>query len=142
MTRLEVQAEARKWLRTPYKQRGRGPDGVDCIGFLVMVGRAFNVPHEDMLDYSNWPSQDHLILRVFGKYLTHHPMTTPLPGLIGAFAEARLPCHVGIFSELYGRPHLIHARIVPHFVTEESWEQMPRRQLRLIGLFGFPGLEL
>jgi hypothetical protein len=142
MTRLEVQAEARKWLRTPYKQRGRGTDGVDCIGFLVMVGRAFGVPHQDTLDYSCWPSQNHLILRILAQYLIRMPAKSSLPGLVGAFAEARLPCHVGIFSEKHGVPHLIHARIVPHYVIEEPWQHMPRSELRLIGLLGFPGLEL
>jgi hypothetical protein len=144
MTRAEVQAEARKWLHTPYRQRGRTADGLDCIGFLVVVGRAFGVPHEDSLNYSDWPSQDHEILKVFSKWLVRLPIatTTELQGTIGAFAERRLPCHCGIFTEKHNVPHLIHARVWGHEVMEESWHQIPRDQLRLIGLFAFPGLEL
>jgi cell wall-associated NlpC family hydrolase len=141
MTRDEVQAEARKWLRTPYRKRGRSHDGVDCIGFLVMVGRAFEVPHQDELDYSTWPAQDLLILKKLDQYLDRLPPSTDLPGTIGVFAEARLPGHVGIFSLKERVVHLIHARIHPGRVIEEPWGQVPRRELRLIALFGFPGLE-
>jgi hypothetical protein len=142
MTRAEVQVEARKWLQVSYCKRGRSSDGVDCVGFLVMVGRAFEVPHQDELDYSEWPQQDLLILKKLGQFLDHLPPSTPLPGTIGVFAERRLPGHVGIFSEKHRAVHLIHARINPGCVLEEPWQQIPRGQLRLIGLFGFPGLEL
>lgn len=140
MTREEVQTEARKWLRVPYAKKGRSAAGVDCIGFLVMVGRAFNVPHQDELDYSEWPQQDHLILRKLAQFLDRLPPSMTLPGTIGAFAEKRLPGHVGIFSEKHGQVHVIHARIHPAKVIEQPW--MPRSEMRLIGVFGFPGLEL
>lgn len=142
MTREEVQAEARKWVRTPYRQQGRSARGLDCIGFLVVVGRAFNVPHQDECEYSNWPQQDHVILRKLALYLDRLPPSTDLPGTIGVFAERRLPGHVGIFSLRNDRVHLVHARMVPRMVVEECWAQVPRSELRLIGLFGFPGLEL
>lgn len=142
MTREEVYGEARKWLGTPYRQKGRTERGLDCIGFLVVVGQAFNVPHQDDLQYSDWPQQNHLVLRKLGEYLDRLPPSIALPGTVGVFAENRLPMHVGIFSEKLGRVHLIHARIVPRKVLEECWDQVPRSELRLIGLFGFPGLEL
>jgi cell wall-associated NlpC family hydrolase len=142
MTREEVQVEARKWLMTPYRRKGRSARGLDCIGFLVVVGRAFNVPHQDELDYKDWPQQDHLILRKLEQYLDRLPPNTDLPGTIGVFAERRLPGHVGIFSQKNGRVYVIHARCLPPRVIEEAWGQVPRSQLRLIGLFGFPGLEL
>jgi hypothetical protein len=142
MTRAEVQAEARKWLQVRYRPRGRSLDGVDCIGFLVMVGRAFEIPHQDELDYSGWPAQDLMILKKLGQFLDHIPPSTPLPGTIGVFAERRLPGHVGIFSEKHNAVHLIHARISPGCVLEEPWQHMPRDHLRLIALFAFPGLEL
>jgi cell wall-associated NlpC family hydrolase len=142
MTREQVQEEARKWLRTPYRARGRSSAGLDCIGVLVMVGRSFNVRHVDRLDYSNWPAQDHLILKELGQYLDRLPISSELPGTIGVFAEKRLPGHAGIFSEKYGVTHLIHARVLGRRVLEEPWARMPRHEIRLIGLFCFPGLEL
>jgi cell wall-associated NlpC family hydrolase len=143
MTREEVQQEARKWLGVPFRKRGRSEDGVDCIGFIVVVGRAFSIPHQDESDYSLWPAQDHLILRKLGQYLVRLSPDTSLPGTVGVFAERRLPGHVGIFSEKYGGAvHLIHARISPGRVIEEPWQHVPYHELRLIGLFGFPGLEL
>lgn len=140
MTRDEVVTEARKWLRVPYRKRGRTMAGVDCIGFLSMVGRALDVPHDDRLDYEDWPRQDHLILRTLEQYLTPIPPTSIQPGSVGIFAERRLPGHCGIFSMQYNLLHLIHARINPGMVIEEAWAQMPRQELRLIGLFDFPGI--
>jgi cell wall-associated NlpC family hydrolase len=142
MTRDEVVAEARRWLFVPYRKRGRTKYGLDCIGFLVVVGRAFAVPHKDEFEYSDWPQQDHMILRKLEQYLDPLPPDTAKPGAIGVFAEARLPGHVGIFSMKHDVEHLIHARIRPGVVLEEPWRQVPRRELRLIGLFAFPGLEL
>lgn len=141
MTREDVQAEARKWLHVPYRQKGRSRTGIDCLGVLVVVGRAFAVPHEEH-EYTDWPNPDHQILRVLGRYLTRLPTTTALPGLVGVFAERRLPGHIGIFTERHGVPHLIHARLRPGFVLEEPWLQVPHAELRLIALFGFPGLEV
>lgn len=142
MTRDEVQAEARKWVHVRYARKGRSRAGIDCVGFLVMVGRAFEVPHQDETEYSDWPQQDHLILRKLAQYLEPLPIDTAKPGTIGVFAERRLPGHVGIFTEKHGVVHLVHARMPSGMVIEEPWTQVPRHELRLIGLFGFPGLEL
>lgn len=141
MTRDDIVTEARRWLRTPYRKRGRDVKGIDCLGLLVMIGRHFEIPHTDEQDYSDWPRSDLLIVRKLAQYLVRVPPTlTPLPGMVGCFAERRLPGHCGIFSKMHGEVHLIHARIRPASVVEESWRQMPMHELRLIGLFDFPGV--
>ena len=142
MTRDDIQAEARKWLHVKFVQRGRSREGVDCIGLVVMIGRAFNVPYEDITDYSLWPRQDRLLMKKAGEYLPYLPPSTPLPGTVGMFSERTLPCHVGIFSLKRGAVHLIHARIDPGCVIEEPWQHVPRDRLRLIAVFGWPGLVL
>lgn len=141
MTRDEVVREARSWLGVPYRERGRSRIGIDCIGLLVVVGQAFQVPHVDHADYGAWPDPHHRILRVLGQYLDRAPVDGPLPGTIGVFAEGRLPGHVGFFSEQHGHTHLIHARTGGP-VTEQQYRPLgPRRAFRLVALFAFPGLE-
>lgn len=142
MTRDEIVTEARRWLRTPYRKRGRDEHGIDCLGLLVVIGRKFEIPHTDEQDYSDWPRHDLRILRTMAKYLLPVPPTSsPLPGMVGIFAERSLPGHSGIFSQRHGQPYLIHARARPPQVVEECWTQMPMNHLRLIGLFDFPGVE-
>jgi hypothetical protein len=142
MTRAEIEAETRRWVGTRYQKRGRANPGLDCLGLLVMVGRHFAIPHTDIQNYSDWPRGDHLILHTLDRFLRRlQPATPLLPGMVGVFAERRLPGHTGIFSELHGQTHVIHARIYPGKVIEECWGQVPTRELRLIGLFDFPGVE-
>jgi hypothetical protein len=141
MTRDDIVAEARRWIGTPYRQKGRSARGLDCLGLLVMLGRAFDIAHVDAQDYSNWPREDLLVLRVLATHLTPLPIQTErLAGCIGAFAERRLPGHVGVFSEQAGVVHLIHARTAPPMVVEEAWPNIRRTELRLIGLFALPGM--
>lgn len=142
MTRDDVMQEARKWLGTPYRQKGRGPDGLDCIGLLVVIGRAFNVPHEDYLDYADWPAQDYLILRIMHRFLRFVPPGGNKAGLIGIFTERRLPGHVGIFTTKHYQDHIIHARMDSRRVTEQAMSSLPQGELRLIATFAFPELEL
>jgi cell wall-associated NlpC family hydrolase len=142
MTADEIIAYARRWCRTPYRPTGRGPKGIDCLGLLVMVGRHFEIPHVDEPNYSMWPRADHLILRRCAEYLEVMPIQDgPAPGLVGVFgASAKLPGHAGIFAWKHDALSLIHARLAPPRVTEDGWEQMSRQEIRLIGLFRFPGM--
>lgn len=143
MTRAEIITEARRYLGVRYQKKGRSERGLDCLGLLVMLGRTFDVPHTDAQDYSDWPRSDHLILHTLDRYLIRQsPLTPPAlwPGLVGVFAERRLPGHTGVFSERDRRVYLIHARINPPCVIEECWDQVPRHELRLIGLYAFPGM--
>lgn len=142
MTRDDVIAAARRYLGVPYRKRGRSAHGLDCLGLIILIGRDLHVPHEDELDYSIHPSPDFTMLKRLAKYCIQVPPDTPKPGLIGTFAESRLPGHIGVFSSKYGRDHLIHARIRPGRVIEESWDQIPHHQLRMVAMFAIPGMEL
>lgn len=144
MTRDEVVAEARSWVGTPYRRRGRTSSGIDCLGLLIVVARAFGVPHIDHTDYGDWPDPQHRIMREFDQRLKLMSINGRLTGGIGVFNQRamRLPAHVGIFTEKEGVPALIHARIDVAEVVEEFYR--PNDQLadtRLIRLYAFPDLE-
>jgi cell wall-associated NlpC family hydrolase len=141
MTRDEVVAEARKWLGVRYRHKGRSERGLDCLGLLVMVGRAFDIPHTDATDYSGWPRGDLLILQTLDRFLVRQPPSAALPGCIGVFAERRLPGHVGVFSVRHGAIHVIHASLPPPSrVIEAPWQVISRRELHLIAHYALPGM--
>jgi cell wall-associated NlpC family hydrolase len=140
LTADDIVAEARAWLGTPYRPRGRSRTGLDCLGLLVMIGRRFEVPHEDQFDYSNWPRSDLLIIKTLGKHLVGVIPPAPAPGLVGCFAShGRLPHHTGVFSRQHGALHLIHACIHPPHLVEDAWASA-QQDMRLIGVFAFPGM--
>jgi hypothetical protein len=143
MTPDEVVAEARTWIGVPYRKRGRSRTaGVDCLGLLVMVGIHFNVPHRDEPNYSDWPDPSYRILRTLDRYLKIVP-GEPHPGMVGVFANSRLPGHTGFFSELHGSLHVIHARMDVRKVAEHEFRQGRFfTDARLIRVYAFPDLEL
>lgn len=142
MTRADIVREARSWLGTAYRHKGRSRAGLDCIGLLVVVGRELDVPHEDQQNYSDYPTAERAIVSVLGRYLELAPPASPWPGSVGLFTDARLPCHCGIFSERYGAIHLIHAMLRRRVVIEEPWlDRVPGEPMRLIRRFQFPNVE-
>jgi hypothetical protein len=144
MTRAEVVTVARSWIGTPFRPKGRSQRGVDCIGLLVMIGRALNVPHEDEQHYTDWPDPQRRMLDVFDRHLWRRPVNEPnWDGTVGVFPTFRcLPGHVGIFSTLHGVRHLIHARADQRVVLEQPYDSDPRTaEMRLVARYGFPGLE-
>jgi hypothetical protein len=141
MTRADVVAEARRWLGVKFRPKGRSRAGVDCIGLLVMVGRAFAVAHVDQQHYTDWPDPQREMLRQFDRFLERRPADQSWEGTVGVFAQTRLPCHTGIFSLQHGVPHVIHARANMRVVLEEPHNLDPTpRAMRLVALYGFPGL--
>lgn len=140
MTRDEVVAVARTWIGKPYKKRGRTEAGIDCIGLAVVVSQPFNIPYEDLRDYSDYPHPDRLITQYFGRYCRFVLPHEPFPGTIGIFTASMLPVHVGIFSMKHGQVHFIHARGDMGTVIEQHYRPEDR-QGRLVCRYAFPGLE-
>jgi cell wall-associated NlpC family hydrolase len=143
MTPDEVVAEARTWIGVPYRKCGRSRTaGVDCLGLLVNVGIRFQVPHKDEPNYSEWPDPHYRILKTLSRYLRIVP-GEPRPGTVGVFANSKLPGHVGFFSELNGRLHVIHARMDVRKVAEHEFQHGRFfTDARLIRLYAFPELEI
>ncbi len=142
MTRAEIQAEARQWLGVRYRKQGRSRRGIDCLGIPVMIGRRFDVPHEDRTDYHSEPDLDRLILTTFDRYLLRVNPQNLKPGMCGVFAETRLPCHAGIFTWLHDRLHIVHARLDVQKVVEQEYRpQDILPEMRLIRAYDFPGVE-
>jgi hypothetical protein len=141
MTTDQVIAEARSWIGVRYVKKGRSRNGIDCAGHVVMVARTFAIPHHDEPNYSDWPDPQRRILKLFDQYLIQVP-GEPQPGMIGLFAEARLPGHAGFFSWMHDRLHIVHARLDVRKVIEHDYAPSIRAgQMRMIRLYKFPGFE-
>jgi cell wall-associated NlpC family hydrolase len=146
-TRADVVIIARGWLETPYRhQKKLRGVGVDCIGLIWGVGLeagVLTVPADEVrpfLAYSRLPSPKRFMraLELFFRRVDG----TPQPADIAVMAwdlEKKLPQHVGLLSDLDGRPGLIHSesrvgRCVEHgFVGE--WPQ------RVTSWWRYPGIE-
>lgn len=143
MTRDEVVTEARRWLHVPYLQRGRSRRGLDCLGLGVVVAQHFNVPHEDIPDYSDQPHPRRLLLQQLRRYLQPMPQNGDLTGCIGVFVMVAMPCHVGFFTWQKNRVHVLHARLGAGVVEEAYEPSQPgerRTEFRMIDALAFPGL--
>lgn len=140
MTRDEIVRETRGWIGCPYRRRGRSRKGVDCIGLVVVVSYPFEIVHIDQTDYSDYPHPDRLLLQAFDRFLTPVHPDSPFPGTIGVFTASVLPVHTGIFTEVHGKVHFVHARKDEGMVIEQEYRPQDRHG-RLIARYAYPGLE-
>mgnify|MGYP003457874926 CR=1 FL=1 len=57
MLRSEITAAALSMVGSPFHAQGRLPGiGLDCIGVIVCVARALNIPHTDVTAYPMRPN--------------------------------------------------------------------------------------
>lgn len=140
MTGDAVILEARKWLHVPFRRKGRTRSGIDCVGFIIVVGWAFDIPFIDRDDYFDQPTSTRELVAECNRYLVRVPIQSgAVPGTIGLFAERTLPGHCGFFSQLHDVPHVIHARLDTGVIEQPYRAQDPT--MRLLYLFSYPGFE-
>ena len=151
VSRAEVIAAARTWLKTPYHpQASLLGMGCDCVGLLRGVMWGLRVaPTDPQLwegahayeGYSAFP--DGVMLKeVCDKYLRPIPLDAAQPGDAVLLKFARFPQHLGILSELrHGHPYIIHAsNDIRHMRVVES-RVIFGAKCRLIAAYSFPGVD-
>ncbi len=138
MTRDEIIEEARKYVaaKTPWRHRGRTMTGVDCIGLVCCVGGAFDIPYEDIDGYSRNP--DGRFVEHVKKFMVYREPQTIVKGCAVVLRDAHQPCHIGIISERYDRPYLIHSSLQKRQVVEEEWDSFWIQRFRCA--LDFPGV--
>lgn len=116
--RLRAVAEARLWLGTPFRHRGRlRGEGVDCLGLLVGVARALGLAVADRLDYPRQP--DPLALEAaLRAHLVPLPPVEAAPGDVLRLAVRGRATHLALRSER----GLIHAFAPARAVVEHGWD--------------------
>jgi cell wall-associated NlpC family hydrolase len=134
--RAQVVSEARGWLGVPFRHQGRTRAGLDCVGLLVVVGRALGLPAYDVTGYTR-RAQGMGFIEHFRANLEEVAPGSARFGDVLVFVETVYPCHTGIMSERHGVPHLIHAHAPRRLVLEEPFAGEWRDKLRFA--FRFPG---
>jgi cell wall-associated NlpC family hydrolase len=141
MTRQQIINEARSYLGTPFHIQGRMKGvGVDCVGLVVGLCQAFNVPHEDCKTYDHNGKGADLL-----SYLRKSLIETDAieSGNVLAFwiRKADLPCHCGIYvkGNNYQQDTIIHThngigKVCEHRLSGE-WAR------RIVASFKLPGVE-
>lgn len=140
ITRKAIIAEARTWLKTPYKHQGRKKGvGVDCIGLPLGVGEVLGICGYDSVDYRRYgrrPPRGSCMLEYFdrecGPRRTEHE-----PGDMLVFwmnPITRRAQHIGIETDR----GIIHTYadiglVVEHALTA-AWRE------KLICAYRFPGV--
>lgn len=139
---LQIIAEARLWLGTPYLHQAsvRGA-GADCLGLLRGVWRAVHGEEPEPVPAytADWaePSRQEVLLAAAQRWLRAKPS---LPAAVGdvilfRMREGSIAKHIGLQSETAPHARFIHA-YTGHGVIESSlsspWER------RIAARFAFP----
>lgn len=120
ITRDTLIATTRNFLGTPFRHQGRSAQGVDCVGLLICIARALDLPHDDVTGYTR-RAEGMGFLEHFRGQLMEIALSAAGPADVLVFVETVYPCHTGLLSERNGVQHLIHAHAPRRKVIEEPY---------------------
>lgn len=135
--RHDVVDAARSCLGVPFVHQGRGPDGIDCVGLIIAVGRIIGVgllwPE---MPYARFPPEDY-VRAVLEAYLD--PLTgSPLPGDVALIRWRRTANHLAIVADGDQPYSLIHSYYITGKVVEHRADRYWHD--RVVALYGFRGV--
>ena len=135
MTRDELIAQARTYLRVRWRHQGQHRDGgVDCVGLLVALARDFGMTVQAPTNYHHHPS-DALLLSTILDYCDEVPKDQRQAGDFLFFRNlSDGTWHMAIQTE-HGMIHsaAIYRMVVEHRIADE-WASRLSRVYRLKGL--------
>lgn len=137
VTRAAIVDAARGWIGVRWRHQGRGRDGIDCVGLLVMVGRDLGVSDADETGYRRAPEGQGFPARLT-PHMSPIRVTEAGPGDVLVFRDPLYPCHVGIRAARDGVATVIHAHVGRRVVQEEPLTGDLRA--RVTHAFRVPGL--
>lgn len=141
-TKNQIVEEARTWLGTRFHHQGRikktalHDGGCDCIGLIVGVVRALELPSKvegiklyenDSSDYGYLPNGDFLQSQL-AQHLTEVPKDSIEAGDVLLFRFRSEPQHVGIVTDYsHGGLGIIHcyagSRMVVEHALDNTWKK-------------------
>ena len=132
-TAADIIRAARSYLRAPYRHKGRGAGGVDCVGLLLCVARDLGILPASLEapPYGREPSE--ALVQMLDRWCAR--IDAPRPGCVVTMRWFRIPRHVGIYTG----PTLIHAHEMLGGVVEHGINDAWRR--RFTGYWWAPGVE-
>lgn len=129
MSRLADQA--RTYIGTPFKHRGRTVRGLDCAGLIVKAYADLGVEIGDLPNYGRTPFRDGLMQHVRSQ-ADEVPVSDMQDGDIAVMVFAKDPHHLAIIAnDVFGGLSLIHAdgsvhvsRVVETRLTDDKRKQI------------------
>lgn len=135
----EVLDTARSYVGVPFKHMGRSKlDGVDCVGFLVLLGRELGAYDYDYLPYGRRGLPGRFLAK-FEERLVRKPYGKVDMGDIVVLREGRYDCHCGLIASMFGELTLIHAYFKKGQVLEQNYDSL--WQGATVASFYFPGMD-
>lgn len=142
MNRLQVVAQAREWINTPFQHQARmHAVGVDCAGLVIGVARQLGLVAPDF-DVSNYPrSPDGVtLLKWCDRYMLRVARENMMPGHVVVVAFDKDPQHLGILGDYrHGGLSIIHAAQKPGRVIETRLMFSPA--MKFVAVYRLPGVE-
>lgn len=124
--------QARSYIGTPFKHRGRTHRGLDCAGLIVKCYADLGSPIPDLALYGRTPFRDGLMEHVRSVADDEIPISEMQPGDVAVLVFSKDPHHLAIVGDdVYGGLSLIHAdggvtvsKVVESRLTEEKKKQI------------------
>jgi len=141
LSRAQVVAEARSWLKTRHVHQGRTKGvGVDCVGLLTGSAAALGQSTYDRTDYAPLGDMSHLV-GLLDEHALRIQSTEIQPADIVVLDINGQP-HLGILGDypIGGQLTLIHALVARGEVVEHRLDSVWRR--RIIGAWKWPDVEV
>jgi len=145
----EIVAEARSWLKTPYRHQGKVKGrAVDCVGLILGVGHSLALldihPEEwrEFAGYSRTPNPRKMgeAMERFLDALPLEASAWPGPGAVGWLGwRDDMPMHLAITSEYEGRATIVHAYSLAGACVEHGFvSEWPER---VVSWWAYPGTQ-
>lgn len=136
--RIEVVAEARRWIGTRWMHLGRVHGvGVDCIGLVHEVAKAMGYAKDVVIPpYARTPSNN-TMMNLCEQHLVR--IATPEIGSVALMSFQTEPHHMGILGDYpHGGFSLIHSYAKMRKVVEHRLDDV--WQSRIVAYYDFPGI--
>lgn len=129
---MKLVDQARSYIGTPFKHRGRTHRGLDCAGLIVKCYEDLGSPIADLPLYGRTPFRDGLMQHVRSVADEEVPVSQMQPGDVAVLVFSKDPHHLAIIGDdIYGGLSLIHAdgtlgvsRVVEQRLTEDKKKQI------------------
>lgn len=115
--------DCREFVGIPYKERGRGKDGVDCLGLNLMVSRSLGYDVPDWIYLDEKANRDKEVVRLGKEGLNAVRLEEPVEGCYIEFS-CMDRFHTGVYV---GEGMFIHASKADGMVVLERLERWRRR---------------
>lgn len=148
-TRAQIQATARTFAGTPFKDQHRKKGvngGLDCVGLVLLVAEDLRISYRDTqemrgADYLNYSVGLHsMVLDECKKRLVEKSLSQMKAGDVIVMRIDGMTSHAGIVTERKGQLYMIHAfnggpKCVTEHIIDFKWMR------RICGVFEYPGVE-